>query len=133
MQIQNFAADIQSGSTDDGLTHTKLLAFAFARADLLVEIDADATIIAVHGPSKSVLGEESASYAGQPLRSILRPGTESECAEIAVTCRGGRRLPERLMTLHSGRPATWAGFCTPDLPGRMYLSVALVERRKHPR
>lgn len=133
MQRQTFAADIQSSGADDDLSQTKLLAFAFARADLLIEIDTDATMIAVHGPSKSVLGEEAASYAGQPLRTILRPGTESECAEIAVTCRGGRRLSERLMTLHTGRPATWAGFCTPDLPGRMYLSVALVERRKHPR
>jgi len=133
VQIQTFAADTESGGTDDNLSQSKLLAFAFARADLLIEIDADATMIAVHGPSKSLLGDEAASYAGLPLRNLLRPGTESECAEIAVACRGGRRLPERLMTLHSGRPATWAGFCTPDLPGRMYLSVALVERRKHPR
>lgn len=126
-------ADIQSGGADDALSQAKLLAFAFARADLLIEIDAEATMIAIHGPCKTILGEDAPRYAGQPLRSILRPGTESECAEIAVTCRGGRRLQERLMTLHTGRPATWAGFCTPDLPGRMYLSVALIERRKHPR
>ncbi|MFD2263866.1 hypothetical protein ACFSM5_13270 [Lacibacterium aquatile] len=118
---------------EDSLSTAKLLAFALSRADILVEIDQEVTIVSLHGSLRQILGEEVENFIGQPLRAILRPGSDADCAEIAIACKGGRRLSERLITLQSGRPATWAGTCIPEAPGRMYLSMALVERRKHPR
>lgn len=111
----------------------KMLVFALARADFLVEFDSETTITAIHGAFRPQTGLVADSMIGQPLRQILRGGHESDCAEFSVASRTGRRVPDRLMTLVNGRLTSWSVATSPDHPGLLFASVALVERRRTPR
>jgi hypothetical protein len=131
-KITEVDGDITLYPQEELLT-AKLLTFALARADFLMETDMETTILSVFGPVRSHFGKTSDQLAGQALSALLRSGHGSDCAELSVAARTGRRWSERVMTLSSGRIASWAANFSPALPGRIYLSVSLIERRQRQR
>jgi EAL domain-containing protein (putative c-di-GMP-specific phosphodiesterase class I) len=100
----------------------RLLAFAFAGADLLFEIDREGTILFATGATSSFSG--SADLAGRPATDLFR---QSERYRITIITRGltpGERAGPLPVTLASGEKATLS-MCF--LPPNEHISCTLVK------
>ncbi len=106
----------------------RLLAFSFSRAELLLEVDASATITYCFGASYSLTGMSTDDLVGLPLANLLAEASRPLVKEIQIALVNGLRLrPQALfLTLKGNRLAagTVAGFPLPERQDRFYLSFA---------
>ena len=103
----------------------RLLAFAFAGADLLFEIDRDGTILFATGATSGFSG--SADMVGKPATELFR---QSERYRFTIITRGltpGERAGPLPVTLASGETATLS-MCY--LPPNAHISCTLVKLGK---
>src|SRR5262245_5930928 len=100
----------------------RLLAFAFAGADLLFEIDRNGTILFATGATSGFSG--SSDLVGRPATDLFR---QSERYRFTIITRGltpGERAGPLPMTLASGEKATLS-MCY--LPPNEHISCTLVK------
>src|SRR5258706_5532700 len=101
----------------------RLLAFAFAGADLLFEVDRAGTVLFATGAIKGF--SDSSELTGKPAADLFR---ENERARFTIIARGlsaGERVGPLTMTLASGDKATLS-MCY--LPQNNRISCALAKR-----
>jgi EAL domain-containing protein (putative c-di-GMP-specific phosphodiesterase class I) len=105
----------------------RFLATAFARADLLLELDQRGRIAYALGAASWAVGRGADELIGKTLDDVFAPGTGKVRAAIRSAAQHGRRLkPERVLLRRAGgfTRANIAGFPIPDAPGHFALSIA---------
>ena len=87
---QQSACD-QLGGTD---TNKRFVAFAFAAADLVAEVDATGRITYAAGAYRSKLGAPPEAFLGRPLHALITPADhEALDAALVLLSERGRLLP----------------------------------------
>ena len=85
-----------SDNEDSGLTidNNRLLGFAFATADLLIEIGEDGRVAFALGAARSVSGLQEQKLVGRPWRDVVAPSDHETMAALFVgLADAGRRGP----------------------------------------
>ena len=112
------------------LERDRHVAFAFAAADLLIEADADNTIIAASGAAQAVLGLAGRGLLGRQVEAIVAPGDRRLVGRLLKQIRAlGRIDPSMIhMVRESGiSPRTLFGGCQlPNSADNVFLSVTLL-------
>lgn len=91
----------------------RFLGFAFANADVLVEVDAHGVIGFAAGAVQSMLGASERDVVGQPLDVIISAADRGLVRRLLHTIGPNARLEPRTVSLNngvSGTPATLAGY-----------------------
>src|SRR6185369_1771223 len=103
----------------------RFVGFAFAAADLLVEVTVDGTVAFVAGAAQNLYGRNTDKLIGTPFLELLRPGDRPiASALIASLERGGRFTP---VILHLKRdegdqPVVFGGCRLPNKSTSVFLS-----------
>ena len=112
---------------DLGRSSDIYVAFAFAAADVLVEIDTGGEIRFAVGAAMALLGRGARGLIGQPVRRLLHPG-DAPVFEQAMTQmgRGERVRNARLRLLRPDSKAVdivLSGYPNPTAPERLLLAL----------
>lgn len=105
----------------------RFLAFAFTRADFLIELDRAGQMTFVSGTTKWATGIQADAMVGRKITSVLMPASAPVVREILGAFQAARRLdPATILFNNAGEPvaASVAGGCLPDRPDRYYLTIA---------
>jgi EAL domain-containing protein (putative c-di-GMP-specific phosphodiesterase class I) len=112
------------------LDRDRYVAFAFAAADLLLELNGEGSIVNARGASQAVCGHDQAGLNGAPLIDLVADVDKPVARRLLVALnKGGRLDPTTIRMKHrSGRsPHVLLGGCVlPTLPGRTFLSVTML-------
>lgn len=112
-----------NGSRD----RARLMAFAFARADLLIEIDRGGAITYASGAARWAVGMSTDELVGRKFPTLASPESRGVLRELLVAFKDGKRLEPETMLFQQGKSsvaASIAGCPMPDMPDRYYLSIA---------
>jgi EAL domain-containing protein (putative c-di-GMP-specific phosphodiesterase class I) len=118
----------------DTVRHLRLerdrhVAFAFAGADLLIEVGAEGTISAASGAAHAVLGVDTRTLVGRPLTDFVTTGDRTFVHRLLrQVCAQFRTDPAVVHLLRSDETpvSILLGGCRlPDHADRVFLSVAL--------
>lgn len=88
----------------------RFLGFAFANADVLIEVDARGIIGFAAGALQHVLGITDADLIGQPVDRMLAAGDRGLVRRLLRTAGSNRRLEPRTVALAGGAQATLSGY-----------------------
>ncbi len=88
----------------------RFLGFAFANADVLIEVDAQGTIGFAAGALQNLLGITDAELIGQPVDRIIATCDRGLTRRLLRTAGSNRRLEQRVITLSGGVQATLSGY-----------------------
>ena len=125
---QTPAAESESG----GAQRARLLAFAFARADLLIELDRTGTITFASGAARWAVDRATEALVGVKLPSLAAPESIGVLKELHKAFTQGVRFPPQVILFKraSGSvAASIAGCPMPEMPDRYFLTVAHPHKR----
>lgn len=111
----------------------KFLAFAFARADMLVEIDLECRIQFVSGAVQALTGIEGERLIGTNFGDLLSVGSRALAGELKSLAIGSHRLDDRHAQLMRGTrplPIILAGCGLPERADRYYITVTVAPPKK---
>lgn len=104
------------------------VAFAFAAADMLVEVEESGTISFCVGAAMALTGRPARSLTGQPLASLFVAQDAERLDRALARIDEGERV--RLLLLHTKgdaarapRPVALAGYRNPDRPGIRLIAL----------
>ena len=118
---------MDAGVSKPGSTKDRYVAFAFSRADVLIEILSDGTIEFITGAVQAMLGLTPDSLVGRPLKILIDKNDQGAVTRILAAARAGDRLNPIQITLKRGdRPlfGNIAGCPLPRTTGRYFLSFS---------
>ncbi|MCB1537669.1 MAG: EAL domain-containing protein [Rhodospirillales bacterium] len=106
----------------------RFLAFAFAGADLMIEVDADGTVLYALGATKGMTGSADGTLTGRKLGDIFAPRDRGLVSTLCGRAKPGQRFGPVLVNLNdehtSFRKAMLSGLSMPDRPGRVFLTLS---------
>lgn len=88
----------------------RFLGFAFANADVLIEVDARGIIGFAAGALQNLLGITDAELIGQPVDRIIAACDRGLTRRLLRTAGSNRRLEPRVISLNGGVQATLSGY-----------------------
>lgn len=88
----------------------RFLGFAFANADVLIEVDARGTIGFAAGALQNLLGTTDADLIGQPIDRVVAAGDRGLVRRLLRTAASNRRLEARAVALAGGVQANLSGY-----------------------
>lgn len=102
----------------------RLLAFAFAAADLLMEVDGEGTVTFAAGAFPSRFGHAAAEAVGRPLERFVAAEDQTALhAAVSALARHGRLRPMAIRLADRERwPCALAGLALPVTPPRYCLT-----------
>ena len=107
---------------------TRLLGFAFASADVLVEIDATHVVTLAMGAGPTQAVDPAASWTGSRLTDLLAPASRSLLLEALTHSTIGKRIGPLDILLPCGegraRRATLSAFMLPDLAPAISCAIS---------
>lgn len=106
----------------------RFLAFAFAGADLMLEIDRDGRIAYTAGAVKGIAGIPEEQLVGRELSDLLAPQDRGLVASLRTGAKPGMRFGPVLISFNEGvgtlRKGMLSGIAMPDRPGQVYLTIS---------
>lgn len=110
----------------------RYVAFAFAAADLLLEVARDGRILFASGAAQQLTGKGDQALIGTSLYQLLAPedrgsvAAEVSVADASLGERGGRVVPFQVRLGDAGGPVAVLGICRlPEGNGSFYLTFSL--------
>jgi PAS domain S-box-containing protein len=110
----------------------RYVAFAFAAADLLLEIDRQGLILFASGAAQQLTGRADQALIGASLYDLLAPedrgsvAAEMGVAHAALTAHGGRVVPFQVRLGSAQGPVAVLGICClPERNGSLFLTLSL--------
>ena len=107
----------------------RFVAFAFAGADLLIEVDPDNRTCFVAGAAQRLLGTEAQAQIGRPVLDLFPPSEHGLLAALLLDRETQERFgPVRTRTLREGgapAPALLSGCRLPGAPDMLYLALSV--------
>ncbi|MFP5512587.1 MAG: EAL domain-containing protein [Alphaproteobacteria bacterium] len=88
----------------------RFLGFAFANADVLIEVDARGTIGFAAGALQNLLGITDTELIGQPIDRVVAAGDRGLVRRLLRTASSNRRLQPRAVLLVGGVQANLSGY-----------------------
>ncbi|PWC35772.1 EAL domain-containing protein [Azospirillum sp. TSO35-2] len=88
----------------------RFLGFAFANADVLIEVDARGVIGFAAGALQNLLGTTDAELVGQPIDRVVAVGDRGLVRRLLRTAGSNSRLEARAVALAGGVQATLSGY-----------------------
>lgn len=117
----------------DQLRHERdrFVAFAFASADILVELDEDGNILFADGATRGLLGRPAADMQGLNFYDMLS-AEDAQCMRKVMESLGNTyRMEDIELTLHSTHndkmPFAVSGFRLSSLRNHTYLSLSILK------
>src|SRR5271170_1423533 len=123
----NQPAPSQPTDSESGPQRARLLAFAFARADLLIELDRTATITFASGAARWAVDRPADQLIGLKFPSLAAPESAGVLRELQKAFAQGQRFPPQTMLFKHGQEAvaaSVAGCPMPEMPDRYFLTLA---------
>ena len=122
-----------STEPDGAAQRARLVAFAFARADLLLEIDRTATITFASGAARWAVDRSAGELVGVKFPTLAAAESAGVLRELQKAFAAGTRFPPQtlLFKRSSGEAvaASLAGCPMPDIPDRYFLTLAHPHKR----
>src|SRR4051812_21213 len=120
-------------SEGGGQQRARLLAFAFARADLLIELDRTGTITFASGAARWAVDRATEALIGVKLPSLAAPESVGVLKDLHKAFTQGVRFPPQVILFKRATgasvAASIAGCPMPEIPDRYYLTVAHPHKR----
>ncbi|MEE9302122.1 MAG: sensor domain-containing phosphodiesterase [Alphaproteobacteria bacterium] len=111
----------------------RFVAFAFASADLLLELDEATSICFAAGAVKRLIGRLPEDLIGTPASELVVPEDRSVLRDLIETIRSSRRVEPVELHLMGGssgaRRLLVSGSFVPDLDNHLYLSLSASVKR----
>ena len=110
----------------------RLLAFAFARADLLLELDRTATITYASGAARWAVDRPAEQLIGVKFPTLAAPESVGVLRDLQKAFAQGQRFaPQTLLFKRGGEAiaASVAGCPMPEMPDRYFLTIAHPHKR----
>jgi EAL domain-containing protein (putative c-di-GMP-specific phosphodiesterase class I) len=106
----------------------RFVAFAFAAADLLLEVDGNGRIAFAAGASQRLHGSDTERLIGTAFADLLAPSERPIAGALLKSIgRGGRFIPIALRLARADAPPVVLGGCRlPNRPDAVFLSLAVV-------
>jgi len=106
----------------------RFLAFAFCRNDLLVELDSDAKVHFLGGPSEPLLGAKAGELTGKPFVELVSEDDGVLVQQLLKAADRGERMKRSFVTLlgADGRPRgryELNGYKFGDMAGHYFLAL----------
>lgn len=110
----------------------RFVAFAFAAADLLLELDAAQSVVFAAGPTAAFAGLEPTALKGKNFLDLVAAVDRPMIRETLAQAARGRRIRNVVLRLQSAgadgamapsAPLSLLGYQLPDMGGRYYLSL----------
>lgn len=115
-------------SGDLARPHEIYVAFAFAAADVLVEVDENGVVLFAVGAAMALTGKPARMVTGQPLKDLFIPQDAERIERALIRMDEGERV--RHLLLHTpgdaarpAKPVALAGYRHPDSPGARLLAL----------
>ncbi|MBU6234555.1 MAG: EAL domain-containing protein [Alphaproteobacteria bacterium] len=106
----------------------RFLGFAFAGADLMLEVDSDGTIVFAAGAARGLTGATDGKLTGKNVSEIFAPRDRGLIGSLRASAKPGLRFGPVLVNLNEEqtnlRKAMLSGVAMPDKPGTVYLTIA---------
>ena len=103
----------------------RFVAFAFAAADLLLEIDEKRSIQFASGAARQFTGRDASALVGQPLLNLVASADRRLVAAALDRVKRGTRFQPVPVRFAEGKQSVWlAGFRLPDSDGLTHLAVS---------
>lgn len=106
----------------------RFLAFAFAGADLMLEVDAKGTIVYAVGAAKGIGGASDGKLTGKSVSDIFAAKDRGLIGSLRAGAKAGVRFGPVLVNLNeeqtSFKVAMLSGVAMPDKPGHVYLTIS---------
>jgi EAL domain-containing protein (putative c-di-GMP-specific phosphodiesterase class I)/PAS domain-containing protein len=99
LTVTRLRADVHMALLKDVTRLTDMLAFAFASADLLLDVDADGTIGWAGGAFRTLLDMKPQDAVGMPLSHLISPRDRATLAKALMVIGTRGRLPPLLLRL----------------------------------
>src|SRR5882672_2292585 len=99
-------ADSATASALSRAERDRFVAFAFAAADLLLEVDANGKVVFAAGALKSLTGKDSKGLVGRPFYDLLGPTDRALAKLLLKSIKGGGRLSPITVHLAENEAAT---------------------------
>jgi EAL domain-containing protein (putative c-di-GMP-specific phosphodiesterase class I) len=124
------------------LQRDRFLAFAFAGADLMLEVDPDGKILFAVGAAKGFAGSSDGALTGKNVLDLFAARERGLVTAMRTRAQPGQRFGPVLVNLNedqtSFRKAMLCGVTMPDRPGVVFMtlskgSIAQVAQSKHER
>ena len=122
---------IEQGAADEPgaalrLERDRFVAFAFAAADLLMEVDAEGRVHYAMGAAKSLTGLDTKALEGTAFREIVAAADRGLAARMVGELKPGGRLTPLGINLAQGRGMAILGACRlPAGDGRCYVTLGM--------
>jgi EAL domain-containing protein (putative c-di-GMP-specific phosphodiesterase class I) len=137
MAAMSAVALVPSGAASAGLLDRDLkadrdrfVAFAFAFADLLVEVGADGRVRFAVGAARALTGRDPGALEDTPFVTLFDAADRAGAERLVASCRGGNRMEALTLRLAGSGLAASVSSC--GLPGRHdAVYVAIAHRRAH--
>jgi len=110
------------------ISRDRLLAFAFAAAELLVEIAQDYSITWAAGAFLPRFGEPAERFVGRGLSSLIAPADHDALGRTLINAALSGRMPPVTLRLNdaAGTPCALAALSLPGLPRRLCVTLGPV-------
>lgn len=106
----------------------RFLAFAFAGADLMLEIGTDGKILYALGAAKGMTGSNDGALAGKDVADLFAPRDRGLVASLRSRAKPGQRFGPVLVNLNedhtSFRKAMLSGVAMPDRPNVVFMTLS---------
>ncbi|MBI3514424.1 MAG: EAL domain-containing protein [Proteobacteria bacterium] len=113
---------------DAAAQRARLVAFAFARADLLLEIDRTATITFASGAARWAVDRAAGELIGVKFPTLAAAESAGVLRDLQKAFTQGTRFPPQTLLFKRGSgeaiAASLAGCPMPDMPDRYFLTIA---------
>ncbi len=117
-----------SSEKDIKLQRDRFLAFAFAGADLMLEVDADGKILFAVGATKGFTGSADGSITGKNILDLFAARERGLVTSLRTRSAPGQRFGPILVNLNedqtSFRKAMLCGVTMPDRPGVVFMTLS---------
>ena len=117
-----------AAAPDRSISRDRLLAFAFAAAELLVEIAEDASITWAAGAFLARFGEPAERFVGRKLSSLIAPADHDALGRTLLNTALSGHMPPVMLRLNDagGTPCALATLLLPGLPRRVCVTLGPV-------
>jgi len=106
----------------------RFLAFAFAGADLMLEVDLDGKILYALGAAKGLTGTNDSSLTGKNVADIFAGRDRGLISTLRSRAKPGQRFGPVLVNLNEDqttfRKAMLSGVAMPDRPGVVFMTIS---------
>jgi PAS domain S-box-containing protein len=112
---------------DLGKSSDMYVAFAFAAADVLVELDHQGNTLFAVGAAMALLGRGAKALTGQPLARIIHPSDHTALSQALKQMAGGERVRNAILRVlrpdGKNSEVTLSGYRHPSTPDRLMVAL----------